>query len=435
MKLSIYIVSHNYKEYIKQCLDSVIRSTEEFRSQLQLAIIDDCSDDGSKEIIHEYRNCFDLIVLNDKNLGLIKSCNKIINQLTGDYVVRVDADDYVEDNFISEFLQVVSLENYDLIYPNYFLVDQSGKTIALYERNIKSNIPSFNRPFHGAFTFIKRKFLNEIGGYNESFSRQDGYFLWLQGILNKAKVFHHPVPMFCYRQHRGSLSSNKRKLFDTRYNINEYYLKSNYYLRKVTVLIPIETDALIEKRMEIIRDIDFTDFHVICLVNGIALNKYEKELVSLGFDLYNRETSASLTYIDDIASCVEYYDLDDFVIFEPEYPFINPKAIMDTVLTSLFFDFDICNSVLLETSTCFVQDELSFKRFNHSTKTRSERNEVFRLAGGIKYFRNKLAFSEYVIRGREDISVGHVEIDSLSAIRLIDVENLIKIYNEKKINC
>ena len=435
MKLSVYIVSHNYKSYIAQCIESVLKSTKNYRNHVELAIIDDCSHDGSRDIILQFKDDFDLIIFNKANLGLIKTCNSIISQLSGEYFVRVDADDYVEENFVSEFFSVIFSKGCDLIYPNYYLVDMSGKKIALYERNSQSNVPSFNRPFHGAFTFIKRDFFNHIGGYNEAYTRQDGYYLWLQGILNKARIYHHALPLFNYRQHRGSLSSDKRNLFETRYDINYHYLKGYYNGKQIPIVIPIEHDSLIEKRIAIIKDIDFSAFRVICLIEESLMSLYKDDLENKGYMLHVRRSGEKLTYIEDITACVKEYQLEDFLIFEPEYPFINHKAIMDTVLTALFHDYDVCNTVLLETATCFVQKDLSFKRFNTSKRTRSERNELFRLAGGIKYFRSIDIYEGYTVHGNDNYFVGHIEIDSLSAVRLFEAERLMDAYyNEEKIN-
>ena len=57
-----------------------------------------------------------------------------------------------------------------------------------------------------------------MGGYDKSFLCQDGYDLWIK-FINKYKIKNINLPLFYYRRHTGSLSSNKSKILKTRSEI------------------------------------------------------------------------------------------------------------------------------------------------------------------------------------------------------------------------
>ena len=60
-------------------------------------------------------------------------------------------------------------------------------------------------PAHGACTMFKTSVLKKIGGYDESFSCQDGYDIWLK-IINNYQISNINNPLFFYRQHSLSLT-------------------------------------------------------------------------------------------------------------------------------------------------------------------------------------------------------------------------------------
>ena len=95
--VSIIIPVYNVEEYLRECLDSVIKQTHE---KLQIICINDASTDGSKGILDEYQKKDDRIELIDlsKNRGVSLARNIGLCVATGDYVAFVDPDDVLELN-------------------------------------------------------------------------------------------------------------------------------------------------------------------------------------------------------------------------------------------------------------------------------------------------------------------------------------------------
>ena len=93
--VTVYITNHNYGKYIKKSIDSVLSQTYK---NFELIIIDDGSTDNSKEIIEKYKNDIKVTIVYQKNKGLNVTNNIAIKLSKGKYIVRLDADDYFDEN-------------------------------------------------------------------------------------------------------------------------------------------------------------------------------------------------------------------------------------------------------------------------------------------------------------------------------------------------
>ena len=62
---------------------------------------------------------------------------------------------------------------------------------------------------------IRKENLLDIGGYDEEFSCQDGYYLWLK-FIKKYVVRNVNLPLFYYRQHQNNLTNNSKRILFNR---------------------------------------------------------------------------------------------------------------------------------------------------------------------------------------------------------------------------
>lgn len=92
IKVSVIMPAYNSSQYIQQSIDSVIKQTYQ---NWELIVVDDCSSDDTKEIIHKYADVDKRIVLvsNDYNLGVAESRNHGTELATGKYIAFLDSDD------------------------------------------------------------------------------------------------------------------------------------------------------------------------------------------------------------------------------------------------------------------------------------------------------------------------------------------------------
>ena len=91
--ITAYITNFNYGKYLEQSINSVLR--QRF-TDFELIIIDDGSTDNSSEILDKYKDHPKISIIQQKNQGLNASANKALDMAVGDFLIRLDADDYLD---------------------------------------------------------------------------------------------------------------------------------------------------------------------------------------------------------------------------------------------------------------------------------------------------------------------------------------------------
>ena len=99
--ISVIIPVYNVENYIERCLASVSNQTFE---SIEILCIDDCSSDKSFQLIKEYANSDKRIKIynNDSNLGSGASRNVGIQKAKGKYLSFIDADDFIDNDFLEK---------------------------------------------------------------------------------------------------------------------------------------------------------------------------------------------------------------------------------------------------------------------------------------------------------------------------------------------
>lgn len=195
MKLSIVICNYNTKEILKNTLSSIYQNTKNI--SLEIIVVDDGSTDGSAEMIKKYFPKIK-IIKNIKNLGYSKSCNIGTKLSKGKYILHLNSD----VNF-TRYTDINSLMNFMDEHPNAGICGcKIVKTDGSFDLACRHALPtiknSFFQPFGlyklfpniksinyymtylsdnetakigglGAFMFIKRKLIEEIGYLDEKF--------------------------------------------------------------------------------------------------------------------------------------------------------------------------------------------------------------------------------------------------------------------------
>lgn len=93
MKISIIVPIYNCEKYLEQCIGSLVKQTY---SDIEIILVNDGSTDSSLSICKKYSETDDRIqVINKKNGGVSSARNVGIKVSTGEYVIFVDADDWL----------------------------------------------------------------------------------------------------------------------------------------------------------------------------------------------------------------------------------------------------------------------------------------------------------------------------------------------------
>ena len=115
-KVSIIVPVYNAAEYVGKCLESV--ALQDYKN-IEIIVVEDGSDDESPDVCNEYAHRYDNIkVYHDKCGTAGAARNYGMSKAAGDYVMFVDADDYLTDNcVVSELIK--KMENVDIVVGNY----------------------------------------------------------------------------------------------------------------------------------------------------------------------------------------------------------------------------------------------------------------------------------------------------------------------------
>lgn len=141
MKFSVLIPVYNVESYLCRCLDSLKKQSY---SDWECILIDDGSSDGSGIICDEYAHKDNRFkVIHKKNGGVSSARNVGLDLAKGEWVIFVDADDWVSDDFFD-----IDDTSADIIERPYFVVDEKGKVLSQYcpssRRSINNKEEMFN---------------------------------------------------------------------------------------------------------------------------------------------------------------------------------------------------------------------------------------------------------------------------------------------------
>lgn len=129
-KISFIVPVYNTGSYIEKCLDSIIEQT--IKEEIEIIIVNDGSTDNSEEIIKEYiikSDKQDIIKYYSKeNTGIAQTRNYGLEKATGEYILFVDSDDYIEKDTI-EKLKTYLDKKIDMIKFKLQRVNKLGNVI------------------------------------------------------------------------------------------------------------------------------------------------------------------------------------------------------------------------------------------------------------------------------------------------------------------
>ena len=115
--ISIIIPVFNVKDYLAQCLDSVVNQTYPC---IEVFLIDDGSTDGSESICDGYAEKYpNVYVKHFKNAGLSEARNRGLRLVNGDYVMFVDSDDWIEPDTCELAARAAVDQNADVVIWSY----------------------------------------------------------------------------------------------------------------------------------------------------------------------------------------------------------------------------------------------------------------------------------------------------------------------------
>lgn len=127
--ISVIMPVYNYKDVITVSIDSVLNQKTKYK--FEVILIDDGSTDGAGEICDKYSERENVITIHQQNARIGAARNTGLKNAKGKYIMFVDCDDYVHDNFIETMLDEAYRTGNDIVISSYSLVKKNeGKIIS-----------------------------------------------------------------------------------------------------------------------------------------------------------------------------------------------------------------------------------------------------------------------------------------------------------------
>lgn len=231
--VSIGIGSYNNAAYLEILLDSVRAQTY---PAVELIVVDDCSTDGSAELIRRWmeRTNYPVRFLqHEQNQGLVRTFSACTRLATGHFVSLVGSDDVLDPEMIARTVTEFNRQGLECgaVYADCRLIDSAGQEIA----------PSFLRYFNPAYadalpegnmivpllrgfylptltTTVRREALEAVGPHDETLFSED-LDMWLR-ISRKFRFVYLPSVLGSYRVHnRSAIHTNRLALNETYFRI------------------------------------------------------------------------------------------------------------------------------------------------------------------------------------------------------------------------
>ena len=199
--ISVVITAYNVEKYIGRCLRSAINQTFS-RQNYEIIVVDDSSKDRTKYGLELFKDEV-RIIQHSERLGVAASVNTGIRASRGQFVVRIDADDYVHTeylNILSLYLQMNS--DFDAVACDYLLVDD--------QEIVLERVNCMERPIACGIMFRIEKLI-DIGLYDDKFFSREEEDL-RHRFLQRYSLTQVQLPLYRYRRHGQNMTDDQKTM-------------------------------------------------------------------------------------------------------------------------------------------------------------------------------------------------------------------------------
>lgn len=229
--ISVLMSVFNSEKYLKEAIESILNQTF---TNFEFLIINDGSNDDSRNIILSFSDPRIVLIDNENNIGLTRSLNKGIESARGKYIARMDADDISmptrlekQVNFLNENLQIGLLGTWFEYFPGGPVIKPPCKHEEIYAQLFKNNPVAHPSVMLRRSVLIENKCL-----YNNKFKKAQDYELWSR-LIEKTRVANLPEVLLLYRVHQGQISNfanDEQLLVDTEVKVKLYSRLLDYQI-------------------------------------------------------------------------------------------------------------------------------------------------------------------------------------------------------------
>ncbi len=264
-EVSVIILAYNTEKYVAQAIDSALRQTQE---NIEVIVVDDGSTDKTLEIVKSFSSRRVKVLANQQNKGQNFCTNLAIKEAQGNWITRLDSDDWYAPDRLEQLLKIAYSQNIDMIADDIYFI-QDGKAVPwstllvqskfkVEDNTIISPVSFVEKDVPGIWglplgltkPLIKRDFIIKHDIQNQENILIGGdFWLYLTCLAHGANFLLVPKPYYFYRSRHGSLvTQSKVKRIEAYSQATEYYLNQDYIKNNQKLLAALQKRlALIDK--------------------------------------------------------------------------------------------------------------------------------------------------------------------------------------------
>lgn len=202
---------YQVEPYIRKCLDSIYK---QIPSDVQVILVDDGSIDESGKLCDDYASIYkQTFVFHQTNKGVASARNAGLRFAVGEYILWVDPDDWVSDDWFKTIDSVVSKHEPDIIVFDSKRLEYDKETKEVYGRKpgfidittFCGDIARDIRMLSGLPNKVIRRELYDDILFDESKNMLEDYDVILSLVLKAKTVYYVPSVLYYYNQRKESL--------------------------------------------------------------------------------------------------------------------------------------------------------------------------------------------------------------------------------------
>jgi len=211
-RISVIMSVHNGEKHLLEAIRSIQRQTY---NNFEFIIVDDASTDSTSAILESLDDPRIQIITNETNIGLTHSLNKALKYCRGEFIARMDADDFsLPDRFEKQFNFFSNNKEYNLVGSQIYFIEPDGTwtySVSLPESHdqIVSKIKSCNAFCHGSVMMRKEAFA-AINYYDAEFLCAQDYDAWLR-LSEIGHLANLCTPLYAWRRSDEGISSKRKR--------------------------------------------------------------------------------------------------------------------------------------------------------------------------------------------------------------------------------
>lgn len=214
-KVTIIVPIYNAEKYLKECIESLLNQT---LKEIEIILINDGSTDNSRLIIDNYKNVENVKIIHKSNEGVSKTRNLGLSLATGEYILNVDSDDFIDSKMCEELYKNAKENNSDIVISDiYSYIDNQNKKYVT-DLKIEGKISAekyleifLEKNFFGYNwnKLIKRElFIKNKIKYNPEISMMEDTLVLVQLVKNSNTISKVNKAYYYYRKTETAVSQN-----------------------------------------------------------------------------------------------------------------------------------------------------------------------------------------------------------------------------------